>query len=856
MNTMSWFRQCKVSRNDVVRVKQDWLKLLLTPLLLLVFLCVPASNAPADFPDISFSVSASSSTVQPGETYQVTVNYTNNTGATIQDVVISTDYPAGLSYSYTPAGGVKPDPGTDDHWTIGTVADATGGSRSAFVTVADDVAPGTQFENVFSFSYAVGTTTPAPIREGDLVTVREAVLQVWNFNPLGADPGCQAMYRIVYRNYSDVTAENVVFTYTYPTGFTYSSANVLPDDTADDPADPDVWTRGNIGPNTYNYIYVWLNVDPDISWPVTCTSELKVDYDCTIDKTNEQNTRTDATHVTVQHTPVASVTGVYLASDPEHAGTNYYTGGSFDADTGVITLGTGLGTNTDVLVSYQYTKSYTETLTDSTRVVDGYQVLMTDEHASGDDIGEQPWSPDSEWIVFMSDFSGNNDIYKIRRSGKNLTQLTTYPECDSMPAWSPAGDKIAHSRDNSGTMPDPYDTNDGSNADIYVMDTDGSNSTQLTTKGDCQHWVVWSPDGAKIAYKDDMGTEDHWYPSLWVMDADGSNQMPLFVPEYAGAGGKPWQFWSPDSEWIGFPSTANNNDWYTDLYKIKADGTELTKLTWTPDMCEQFCGFSADGETILYWTEDQAILYTMGKDGLWGRPILHSEDMFNWIHGQKAKWTPPCEPNNKNRWIVVPIEQDGTWDNQIWLVSWDGTYLKQLTSELDYLSPVMSPDCSAIVAVDQDNRDLYVINLGLTDTDNEGLKDWEELITGTDPAEADTDGGGVNDATEVDMGTNPLDPADDALARGEPAADVNEDDDDFCFIATAAFGSPLAEEVVVLSKFRDRYLVTNALGRSFVSAYYRFGPDAAEFIKDRPVLKTVVRGGLRVLVAAVKPLVD
>lgn len=46
------------------------------------------------------------------------------------------------------------------------------------------------------------------------------------------------------------------------------------------------------------------------------------------------------------------VIGVYLSSDPTHAGTNYYTGGSFDYKDGIITLGTTLPPHTEVIVSY------------------------------------------------------------------------------------------------------------------------------------------------------------------------------------------------------------------------------------------------------------------------------------------------------------------------------------------------------------------------------------------------------------------------------------------------------------------------------------------------------------------------
>lgn len=69
-----------------------------------------------------------------------------------------------------------------------------------------------------------------------------------------------------------------------------------------------------------------------------------------------------------------------------------------------------------------------------------------------------------------------------------------------------------------------------------------------------------------------------------------------------------------------------------------------------------------------------------------------------------------------------------------------------------------------------------------------------------------------------------------------------------CFIATAAFGTPLAKQVEVLRQFRDRYLLTNAPGRKFVAWYYRNGPVAAKFIENRPLARAAVQAGLYPLI--------
>jgi hypothetical protein len=65
----------------------------------------------------------------------------------------------------------------------------------------------------------------------------------------------------------------------------------------------------------------------------------------------------------------------------------------------------------------------------------------------------------------------------------------------------------------------------------------------------------------------------------------------------------------------------------------------------------------------------------------------------------------------------------------------------------------------------------------------------------------------------------------------------------FCFIATAAYGTPAAEEINILREFRDEVLRPSRLGAELVSLYYKTSPPIAEFIFQSEALRAAVRVG-------------
>lgn len=69
-----------------------------------------------------------------------------------------------------------------------------------------------------------------------------------------------------------------------------------------------------------------------------------------------------------------------------------------------------------------------------------------------------------------------------------------------------------------------------------------------------------------------------------------------------------------------------------------------------------------------------------------------------------------------------------------------------------------------------------------------------------------------------------------------------------CFIATAVYPYPYCPEIIALRKFRDQFLLTNAVGRKFVLYYYKFSPALAIKLQQMHYTKKVIRTALNLFV--------
>jgi TolB protein len=90
--------------------------------------------------------------------------------------------------------------------------------------------------------------------------------------------------------------------------------------------------------------------------------------------------------------------------------------------------------------------------------------------------------------------AGDSEIYAMNPDGANPTNLTNDPGIDDFSNFSPDGKKIAVSSDRSGTL------------DIYMMNaSDGSSKERLIKNTAFDTYAAWSPDGKRIAFASQRG---------------------------------------------------------------------------------------------------------------------------------------------------------------------------------------------------------------------------------------------------------------------------------------------------------------------------------------------------------------
>jgi TolB protein len=173
-------------------------------------------------------------------------------------------------------------------------------------------------------------------------------------------------------------------------------------------------------------------------------------------------------------------------------------------------------------------------------------------------------------IAFVSDRSGNKEIYVMDYDGKNQRRITATGTTAITPAWSPVDDRIAY----TAWRPRPQ---------VEIVSVTGGRQSFAQASGVTNSIPAWSPDGNSIVYVSRRDGDSE----IYLADADGRNARRLTnsrgidtSPVFNPATGRRLAFVSERS---GTPQIYTMNSDGTDVLRVTQEGGDAENPAYSPD---------------------------------------------------------------------------------------------------------------------------------------------------------------------------------------------------------------------------------------------------------------------------------
>jgi len=253
-------------------------------------------------------------------------------------------------------------------------------------------------------------------------------------------------------------------------------------------------------------------------------------------------------------------------------------------------------------------------------------------------------------IAFVSDRSGNSELWMMDWDGSRQTQLTKHGSLALAPSWSPDGRRLVFSSFLRG------------NPALYLLTPSEGYLKQLWDRGGVNSSPAFSPNAEKIAFASSIdGNVD-----IWVIPAAGGEARRLTTARAIDTQPN----WAPNGRQIVFTSARSGTP---QIYLMDSDGSNVRRLSFDGNFHDE-ASFAADGTRILCTTRIKGRFQLATIDVVTGKQTV--------IPGPGDNENPTFSPDAS----MIAFESTRSGTTQIYVTDAEGVP-HQLTTEGSNHSP-------------------------------------------------------------------------------------------------------------------------------------------------------------------------
>ena len=217
-------------------------------------------------------------------------------------------------------------------------------------------------------------------------------------------------------------------------------------------------------------------------------------------------------------------------------------------------------------------------------------------------------SPDGRLIAF----SAMGDLW-MRDAGGSVEPLTSGPEDDVDPAWSPNGRQLAYISSRSGEY------------QVWTIDVRSRISRQVTTASGHAETPLWSPSGDSIVFV--QSPRPRARPAICVVPSTGGSVrtvVPAGGPDVRPLG------WFPEDRSLVFAQLIYDPTTFAPRSIVRRVGLDGSAASWTGDPPGQveFAALSPDGETLAFVSHGELWIRPLASENSAARRLITGPALF------------------------------------------------------------------------------------------------------------------------------------------------------------------------------------------------------------------------------------